>query len=87
MRSRVMPALLTSTSMGPCSATAFEGVDRRLPVGDIADRGVELVAERLCSAIHFAWSRLGPQPAMTLNPSLNRRWQMAVPIPHMPPVT
>ena len=24
MRSRVMPALLTSTSIGPCSATALE---------------------------------------------------------------
>ena len=40
-----------------------------------------------CSASHLAWSRVGPQPAMTLKPSLCRRWQMAVPMPPIPPVT
>src|SRR5690606_19322835 len=40
-----------------------------------------------CSSSHFCASRVGPQPAMTLKPSLCSRWQMAVPIPPMPPVT
>ena len=35
----------------------------------------------------WAWSRLGPQPAITLKPSRCRRWQMQVPMPPMPPVT
>jgi hypothetical protein len=51
MRSRVMPALLTSTSIAPCSALRLgEGGHRAVPVGDVADRGVEGVAQRLLLA-------------------------------------
>ena len=43
--SRVMPALLTSTSTGPTSLTHLRDAgDARLPVGDVARVGVELEA-------------------------------------------
>ncbi len=40
-----------------------------------------------CSPSHLAWSRRGPQQAMTWNPSWCRRWHWLVPMPLIPPVT
>ncbi len=87
--SRVMPALLISTSTSPTSALTLSNAAL------VESQSATLPSEAMkskpsafcCSSQRSRRGELGPQPAITRKPSLARRWQIAVPMPPMPPVT
>ena len=87
--SRVMPALLTSTSTSPTSDLTLSNaflVDSQSPT--LPSDAMKSKPRAFCSSSHFTRrGEFGPQPATTVKPSLSRRWQMLVPMPPIPPVT
>ena len=87
--SRVIPALLTNTSTFPCSAfTLLKAATVLSQSPTLPSDAVKSKPSAFCSANHLSLrGELGPQPAITLKPSFAKRWQIAVPIPPIPPVT
>jgi hypothetical protein len=64
-----------------------EGLDGGLPVADVADRGVELEAFGFLFGQPLGVVARGAATGDHGESVLCRRWQMAVPMPPMPPVT
>src|ERR1700687_40702 len=87
--SRVMPALFTSTSTSPTSFFTFANapsVDSQSPT--LPSDAMKEYPSSAWSASHVSRrGEFGPQPTTTVKPSLCRRWEIAVPMPPMPPVT
>ncbi len=87
--SAVTPALLTSTSTGPSSLRTLSKAAR------VDSQSATLPSEAWTSCPSARMSAIqrslrcepGPQPATTRNPSRQRRLQIAVPMPPIPPVT
>ena len=67
------------SSISDALSRASQGYSQRRQINKVGPTGV-------VGATSSLW-RVGPQPATTVKPSLLSRWQIAVPMPPMPPVT
>ena len=83
-----MPALLTTTWIGPSASSASSAAGRRGRIRDVEGDGLGLAALRRIAST-TAWAVARPRLAwtMTCKPSWASRRQMAAPMPPLPPVT